>query len=188
MWWLAVIAGSFEKQQTIAGHPFMLKAILASALAACAFCVSASAVPLEARSAYLEPAQLHSLPRHLPPLTYYPVFARMKKLEGRLLIEFRLDAQGNTVDAHIVQADADSILRATALRLVQGTSYEVGSYNIDSSTRFRTEVIYCLEHCGRVANYQNADASIQITAGSQPRPVESPVPASLIVSSVKPAQ
>ncbi len=166
----------------------MLKSILASAMAACAFCVSASASPLDARSTHLEPAQLHSLPRHLPPLTYYPVFARLKNLEGRLLIEFRLDAEGNTVDAHIVQANADSILRATALRLVQGTSYEVGSLNIDSSTRFRTAVIYCLAHCSSVANYPNADASIQISAASQLQPEDSPLPRSLVVSSVKPTQ
>ncbi|MBV8852400.1 MAG: TonB family protein [Sinobacteraceae bacterium] len=166
----------------------MLKSILAFAASACACCVSASALPLDTRSAHLEPAQLRSLPRHLPPLTYYPVFARLKKLEGRLLIEFRLDAEGNTVDAHIVQADADRILRATALRLVQGTSYEVGSLNIDSSTRFRTAVIYCLTHCGSVANYPDADASVQITAGPQPQPGDSPLPASLVVSSVKPAQ
>jgi len=166
----------------------MLKSILASAVAAYACFVSASALPLEARSAHLEPAELHSLPRHLPPLTYYPVFARLKKLEGRLLIEFRLDADGNTVDAHIVQAEADSILRATALRLVQGTSNELGSLHIDSSTRFRTAVIYCLDHCGSVANYPNADASIQITTGSLPQPEQSPLPASLVVSSVKPTQ
>jgi TonB family protein len=146
----------------------MLKLSLALAAAACAFCGSAAALESPVPTAPLQPAQLHSLVRAMPPLSYYPVFARVRHLEGRMLIEFHLDQYGNTVDARIVQSDADAILRATALRLVQGTHYDVGSFAVDRSTRFTTSVVYCLEHCGRVANYPQSDTSIEIRTDAPP--------------------
>jgi len=147
----------------------MSKSSLALALVACATCASASALPMNARPASLQPAQLRTLPRHLPALGYYPTFARVKHLEGQVLVEFHLDAEGNTVGAHIVRTNADRILRATALRLVQGTRYELGARSVDGSTTFSTAIVYCLEHCGRVASLPQADTWLQITPESFPQ-------------------
>ncbi|HKT74588.1 MAG TPA: energy transducer TonB [Steroidobacteraceae bacterium] len=116
----------------------------------------------------LQPAQLRTLLRHLPEVSYYPEFAKIRHLEGRLLIEFRIDASGNTMDAKIVRSDADVILQATALRLVRGTRYELGSRDVNPTTVFRTTVVYCLDHCDSAAAYPDSDSSVQISGGDIP--------------------
>jgi len=116
----------------------------------------------------LQPAQLRTLTRHLPATTYYPEFALTRHLQGRLLIEFHLDETGYPVAARIIKSDADAILQATALRLVQGTRYDLGSFDIDPGTVFHTTVMYCLDHCAEDVDYAGADTVVQISGSEAP--------------------
>lgn len=146
----------------------MLKLSVALVVLACAYSGAAAAREGLTIDGSLRPEQLHTLPRHLPNVSYYPEFARIKHLEGRVLVEFHIDAQGNTEGAHVIHSDADPILTATALRVVQRLHYELGSVNVDPQTRFRTSVIYCLEHCANAAQYPGSDTSIEITGSALP--------------------
>ncbi len=146
----------------------MLKLSVALAVLACAWDGAAAAREGLTIDDSLRPEQLHTLARHLPNVAYYPEFARIKHLEGRVLLEFHIDAQGNTEGAHVIQSDANPILTATALRVVQRLHYELGAVSVDPQTRFRTSVIYCLAHCASAAQYPGSDAVIEITGSALP--------------------
>lgn len=112
----------------------------------------------------LQPPELRMLHANIPSLAVYPSAARAQHMEGRLLISFRLDHDGNTVGAKIVQAEADEILQARALELLQGTRYDTGSFGVDSRTMFYVTVIYCMDHCPELAEYPKSNSLMKFTA------------------------
>jgi TonB family protein len=146
----------------------MLRSSIAIAAVASALISVADAGEGQTTGNTLHPDQLRTLPKHLPEVSYYPQFALLRHLEGRLVIEFRIDQLGNTVDARIVRSNADTILQATALRLVQGTRYDLGSFAVDPATLFHTSVVYCLDHCAESADSADSDSFVEITDASIP--------------------
>ena len=112
----------------------------------------------------LQPPELRMLHANIPSLPVYPSTARAQHREGRLLISFRLDHDGNTLAAKIVQAEADELLQARALELLQGTRYDTGSFSIDSRTMFYVTVIYCMDHCEEFAEYPKSNSLMKFTA------------------------
>jgi TonB family protein len=101
--------------------------------------------------------------------------ARRRHLEGRVLIGFHIDDQGNTFDQTIVQSEADGVLAQAALRAVQNTRYEMkwlktdASLKVDPQVTYLMTVIYCLGRCERFEQFPDTD-TVEYFDGSPPGP------------------
>jgi len=97
-------------------------------------------VPPPATVAATTPPQPASVgeqsPRKLPKIKKYgsdpyPPQAMRTQQTGRVIVEFRIDREGNTVAARILTADAGSALQASALQIVKTTQFDVSDPAID---------------------------------------------------------
>jgi TonB family protein len=144
-------------------------------VAACVFAFSASA---DAQGRDLHPAPIfRTLPQSVDQSPFeasYPLEeARRRHLEGRVLIGFHIDDQGNTFDQAVIQSEADSVLAQAALRAVQNTRYEMkwlktdASLKVDPQVTYLMTVIYCLGHCERFEQFPDTD-TVEYFDGSPP--------------------
>jgi len=101
-------------------------------------------------------------PEHrVPPITLgitsdpYPTQEKRKKITGRVLVEFQINAEGGSVAPRVVEADADPLLQAAALDIVRNAKFDVSAPSYDSSgkTFYRYGVRFCIFGCGSLAPY-----------------------------------
>lgn len=92
--------------------------------------------------------------------------AKRRHLEGRVLVGFKIDAQGNTFEQAVVQSEADDVLEKAALDAVQHIHYDLNSLKnepslkVDPQTTYFMTIIYCLGHCERFSSFPNTDTSV----------------------------
>jgi TonB family protein len=116
--------------------------------------------------------QLHKLPKIATfPMRSdpYPEEGKRRHLEGRVLVEFRLDQSGKPVSVAILQAEADRILQAGALKLIQNTRYNMSAPGFDATDPrpFRLTVKFGLPNSTRFATYPG---SFEVTVSGSPLP------------------
>ncbi|MFI4866588.1 MAG: energy transducer TonB, partial [Steroidobacterales bacterium] len=128
-------------------------------------------------------AQGTAPPIELPPYKgtlkddYYPADARAHALQGRVLVEFNVDARGVPKDAVVVNAEPAREFDASARMLVKNLRFEVpvGWEQSGAAHRFRIGVRYqtiqCINfsHCEAAprnppADYEAADRTYAVSA------------------------
>lgn len=119
-----------------------------------------------------EADQPHRLPgiKNLPTRPDpYPEQGKRRHLEGRVLLEFRLDPSGKPVSISIVQAEADPVLQAGALKLVQNIRYNMAMPGFDATDPrpFLLTVKFGLPNSPRFATYPG---STELTISGSPLP------------------
>jgi TonB family protein len=113
----------------------------------------------------------HKLPpsHHTYQVNWYPASAIRSHQQGRVLVEFRIAANGQVVAPHVLQTDAASVLQQQALKLMQQTSFDISESGSDASndTPFRATIRFCLRPCTPLEAYPGSEL-ITITGASIP--------------------
>jgi TonB family protein len=99
----------------------------------------------------------------------YPEEGKRRHLEGRVLVEFGLDQAGKPISVSILQAEADQVLQAGALKLMQNIQYNMATPGFDATDPrpFRLSIKFGLPNSARFATYPG---SIELTVSSRPLP------------------
>jgi TonB family protein len=150
---------------------------LATGLAWLAACASPG-LPNQGGTYIAVPAEVAaSTPRRLPkaapqqPAFNYPVDALRDRLTGKVLLQFRIDANGNVQSAQVIAADAAPILREAALNYLRRQTFLLSGASFDPTdpTPFRVTVIYCITRCPDVAPLPGSITLAWITGSALPR-------------------
>ena len=119
-----------------------------------------------------QPAGSHAIPKRKqgPPIAYYPARALRLHLEGRVLVEFRIDKAGKAFGAKVLQSDADPTLQSYSLRLLNNTSYDADSVGINPDASYRITMLFCLDNCSKFTEYPESDDLYTIHTDPLPPP------------------
>jgi TonB family protein len=100
---------------------------------------------------------------------WYPAHAKSRGMQGRVLVEFRIDRNGRAISEKVLAADAPSLLQDSAFDLVKSSVFDVSEPGIDLTdpTPFRVTVLFCLSPCGKMVSFPGTDL---ITIAGSPLP------------------
>jgi TonB family protein len=114
----------------------------------------------------------HGVPTDLS-RDWYPSEARQRGLTGRVIVEFRIGANGRPQDVKIHRADADPILQSAAVQMARTFKYDVKdpTFNPTDSSVYRESISFQLIGCGmaRVPPYPGYDNVMVVSGGCQKR-------------------
>jgi TonB family protein len=126
--------------------------------AACATHAPPATVPGPTAAPAILPPIAHKLPRAKFDANHdwYPAEAKRRNLTGRVLVAFKISADGRPKDVRIARPEADPILQSAALALVQGSRFDVTDpgYDPQDATPFGLSIRYCLEKCGTLVRFE----------------------------------
>jgi TonB family protein len=91
-----------------------------------------AAHPAAVATAAESPPRLDTPARKLPNM-HFPNTELLAPLEGRVLIEFRIDKDGKIISPTVLRAEAAPALQNAALKLVQRAKVNVKDKNFDAS-------------------------------------------------------
>jgi TonB family protein len=103
--------------------------------------------------------------------SWYPAKAVRSHLQGRVLVEFKIDPKGHVTDARMLESDADPLLQHQALTLLQSTVFDVSEPQsvATNGLPFRATYAFCLRPCGPLSPYAGSEL-IPVTSASIPGP------------------
>ena len=106
------------------------------------------------------PDQLRKFPKmKLSSLANYPVEGLRGNLQGRVLVELRIDRNGIPTGVKIIYAEADRVLQNAALRFIRDLRFDVSSsdFDVNDPTPFQATVKYCQPDCKQIAIFPNSN-------------------------------
>lgn len=153
------------------------KVIATLSLAAGFASLAACSTPgLPAYHIAVPPEVAAAAPRKLPklapqqPAFNYPIDALRDGFKGKVLLEFKIDSNGNVQSAKVIAADAAPILQEAALNYIRRQTFLVSGIRLDpnDANPFRVTVIYCITRCADVAPLPGSLTLAWITGSAMP--------------------
>jgi len=92
-------------------------------------------------------------------MDWYPAKAKRSGSQGRVLVEFKIDAKGRPTDASVLESDAEVLLQTHSLKMLQATLFDVADprFNPADETPFRVTYRYCLKPCAPLDPYERSN-------------------------------
>ena len=131
------------------------------------------------------PPQLSVTPLTLPPVARrlphfkvdfnhdaYPVDAHRRDSTGRVLIAFRIGADGRATDLWLSRSEAEPVLQSAALSLVRDIRFDTAdpAYDPQNATPFGISVRFCIVNCYALVPFQGYEANDVAVTGSRISP------------------